>query len=182
MVTRPADKKEYKKKHQPNPTQPNPTQHTPTFIEYLPNCIVIIVFWVLGEIYFSLWPDTPIAASCNPPRLSSPFLPSLSPYYDTSRVLSYYRRQSSRITKPPNGTVPFDPSTQENNDKKSRNPRLPNPPPPSHPALPSKERGERKMKKGEVQTSGWVGQASDYLNLLTLPARTSTRLCSTRSC
>ena len=75
------------------------------FIGCLPSCIVVIVivFWVLGERDFSPWPDTPIAASCHPLRISPHiYRPSLP---TTSRVLNCYRLQSSRITKPLNGTV-----------------------------------------------------------------------------
>ena len=53
------------------------------FIEYLPKCIVIIVFWVSGERDFSPRPDTPIAASCHPLRISPhiyrPSLPAMIP-------------------------------------------------------------------------------------------------------
>ena len=43
----------------------------------------------------------------SPAYLAHTFTVSLSPR-DTSRFPSYYRPQSSRITNPPNGTVPFD--------------------------------------------------------------------------
>ena len=83
------------------------------FIDYFPNFIVIIVFWVLGERDFSPWPDASIAASCNLLRISLAILLPLSPYYNTSRVPNHYRLQSSRITKPPNCTVPLDSSNSE---------------------------------------------------------------------
>ena len=47
------------------------------FIGYLPNSIVVIVFLGVGG-DFSLWTDTPIAASCNLLRVSPTLVPSLS--------------------------------------------------------------------------------------------------------
>ena len=54
--------------------------------------------------------------------------------------------------------------------------------PPRGNLLQQQKKGQRKRKTGEAQTSGWVGQPSDYLNLLTLQARTLNHLCSARSC
>ena len=115
------------------------------FIDSIPNCIVIIVLLGLGERDFFPWPDTPIAASCNLLRISPTHLQYLSPYCDTSRVPNHYRLQSSRITKPPNGTA-FDSSTPPNGSRKAiimrrgkkQNPGdLAHPPPPP---TPSKEK------------------------------------------
>ena len=63
---------------------------------------IIVVFLDLGREISALGQirSTPIAASCNLLRIS-PILPP-------SRVPNYYRLQSFRITKPPNGTVLFD--------------------------------------------------------------------------
>ena len=66
-------------------------------------------FWVLGEGDFSLLPRYTHRSLL---RISPTLLPPLSPYY-TSQVPNHYRLQSSRITKPPNGTVPFDSSNSE---------------------------------------------------------------------
>ena len=78
---------------------------------YIPNRVVLTLFWVLGEKYFSSWPDAPILASCSLLRISPTFLTPLSPSCDTSRVPNYYRLQLCRITKPPIGTATFVTST-----------------------------------------------------------------------
>lgn len=84
------------------------------FIEQLPDFIVMVVFSGSWKIQISpLRPDTPIEASCNPLRILPPLLPTISPYYDASRVFAYYRLNSFRITKPPNGTVTSNSSTQQ---------------------------------------------------------------------
>ena len=76
--------------------------------DHLPNCIVIIVFLgIERERLLLLVRYTHRSLLQAPAYLAhtsifSPFL------LDTSRVPNRYRLQSSRITKPPNGTVPFD--------------------------------------------------------------------------
>ena len=51
----------------------------------------------------SPWLDAPIAASCKFLRISPTLLPSL--ILHISRVPNHSRLQSSRLTKPPNGTL-----------------------------------------------------------------------------
>lgn len=136
------------------------------FVEHLPNYIVVIVFLVLQE-RDSPRPDSSIAASGNPRRVSPPLVPSPSPSYDTSRGLDSYRLQSPRTNKPRNGRpyYPTPPLTTAIITKnQSRNPSL------STPAE-RKEGGGRKSKKGEapVPTFGWVGQPSGWLDLPTSP-------------
>ena len=81
-----------------------------SFIDYLPNCIVIIVFLGLGRERF-----LPLARYTHRSllRIWPTLLPPLSPNNNTSRVPNHYGLQSSRITKPPHGTVPFDSSNSE---------------------------------------------------------------------
>ena len=81
-------------------------------IDYLANCLVIVVFLghgretsPLGQVHASQRPASPAYLA---------HTSTVSPYYDTSRD----RLQSSRITKPPNGTVPFDSSTPPNSSRK----------------------------------------------------------------
>ena len=84
-----------------------------SFIEINHECLLIIfpfalllsLFWVLGERDFSLLARYTHRSILH---ISPTLLPPHSLYYNTSRVPNHYRLQSSRITKPPNGTVPFD--------------------------------------------------------------------------
>ena len=81
--------------------------------DHLPNCIVIIVFLGIGrEILLLLVRYAHRSLLRAPAYLAhtSTFSPFL---LDTSRVPNRYRLQSSRITKPLNGTVPFDSSESE---------------------------------------------------------------------
>ena len=80
-------------------------------IYYLPNCTVIIVF--LGRERDNVLPSGQIHPSQPPAYLAHTSTASLCLYYNTSRVPNHYRLQSSRIIKPPNGTVPLDSSNSE---------------------------------------------------------------------
>ena len=73
--------------------------------------ISVFCFWIWEENYLSPWLDAPIAASCKFLRISPTLLPSL--ILHISRVPNHSRLQSSRLTKPPNGTVSFDSSNSE---------------------------------------------------------------------
>ena len=126
----------------------------------LPKSIVVIVFLGVGG-DFSPWTDTPIAASCNLLRVSPTLVPSLSPYDNTSRVPNHYRRQSSRFTKPPNRTSPFDSSdssTPPNSSKENHNIYITEPPLPSSPPTPPP--WKEIMGGGRVKgrgTDAWLG-------------------------
>ena len=65
--------------------------------------ISVFCFWIWEENYLSPWLDAPIAASCKFLRISPTLLPSL--ILHISRVPNHSRLQSSRLTKPPNGTL-----------------------------------------------------------------------------
>ena len=69
-------------------------------------------FWVLGERLLPLARYTHRSLLQAPAYLAHTSTVSLS-LLDTSWVPNHYRLQSSRITKPPNGTVPFDSSNSE---------------------------------------------------------------------
>ena len=81
------------------------TQQLLWFIDYLPNCIVIIVFLGLGGAISPLWPDIPIAASCKLLRISPTLLLSLSPYLIPAGFLTI--TVYSRLGLPSPRMVPY---------------------------------------------------------------------------
>ena len=128
----------------------------------------------------SAWTDTPIAASCNLLRISPMFLLSLclSSYYDTRRFRAI-TIQSSRITKPADGTQPFASCTPPNSSRKTKmmktsEPRLPSSPP--YDPSPVKRRKWEASGTREVSRScGWVEELGNNVDVLAFSARKSSR-------